>query len=86
MTKEVLQAKLDGLIAQENCGMNLYFILHQQNGYVLKKANVRHEALEPIKEVLHDNLVQFRQMMDEDRFALMNLSGADDRKKCNLSI
>lgn len=80
MTKEVLQAKLDGLIAQENCGMNLYFILHQQNGYVLKKANVRHEALEPIKEVLHDNLVQLRQMMDEDRFALMNLSGADDRK------
>ena len=80
MTKEVLQAKLDGLIAQENCGMNLYFILHQQNGYVLKKANVRHEALEPIKEVLHDNLVQLRQIMDEDRFALMNLSGADDRK------
>lgn len=80
MTKEVLQEKLDGLIAQENCGMNLYFIMHQQNGYVLKKANVRHEALEPIKEVLHDNLVQLRQMMDEDTFALMNLSGAEDRK------
>lgn len=80
MTKEVLQAKLDGLIAQENCGMNLYFILRQQEEYVLKKANVRHEALEPIKEVLHDNLVQLRQMMDEDTFALMNLSGAEDRK------
>ena len=80
MTKEVLQAKLDGLIAQENCGMNLYFILRQQEEYVLKKANVRHEALEPIKEVLHDNLVLLRQMMDEDTFALMNLSGAEDRK------
>ena len=65
MTKEILQTKMDGLIAQEDCGMNLYFIMHQQNGYVLKKADVRHEALDPIKEVLRDNLIQLRQMMDE---------------------
>ena len=80
MTKEVLQAKLDRLIAQEDCGINLYFILRQQEEYVLKKANVRHEALNPIKKVLRDNLIQLRQMMDEDTFALMNLSGADERK------
>ncbi len=80
MTKETLQAKLDELIAQEDCGMNLYFILHQQDEYILKKANVRHEALEPIKEVLHDNLIQLRQMMDEPTFNVLNLSGAEDRK------
>ena len=80
MTKEILQAKLDGLIAQEDCGMNLYFIMHQQNGYVLKKANVRHEALDSIKEVLRDNLIQLRQMMDEPTFNVLDLSGAEDRK------
>ena len=80
MTKETLQAKLDELIAQENCGMNLYFIMHQQNGYVLKKANVRHEALDSIKEVLRDNLIQLRQMMGEPTFNVLNLSGAEDRK------
>lgn len=80
MTKEVLQAKLDELIAMEDCGMNLYFILHKNEDYVLKKANVRYEALNPIKKVLRDNLIQLRHMMDEDTFALMNLSGADERK------
>ena len=79
MTKEVLQAKLDGLIAQENCGMNLYFILHPQDDYILKKANVRYDAFDPIKEVLRDNLVHLRQMMDEPTFAVLNLSGAEDR-------
>ena len=80
MTKEVLQAKLDGLIAQENCGMNLYFILHPQDDYILKKANVRYDAFDPIKEVLRDNLIQLRRMMDEPTFAVLNLSGAEDRK------
>ena len=80
MTKEILQTKMDGLIAQEDCGMNLYFIMHQQNGYVLKKADVRHEALDSIKEVLRENLIQLRQMMDEPTFAVLNLSGAEDRK------
>lgn len=80
MTKEVLQAKLDGLIAQENCGMNLYFILRQQDEYILKKANVKNEALTPIRNVLRDNLIQLRQMMDEPTFAVLNLSGAEDRK------
>ncbi len=80
MTKEILQTKMDGLIAQEDCGMNLYFIMHQQNGYVLKKANVRHEALDSIKEVLRDNLIQLRQMMGEPTFNVLNLSGAEDRK------
>lgn len=79
MTKEVLQAKLDGLIAQENCGMNLYFILRQQDEYILKKANVKNEALTPIRNVLRDNLVHLRQMMDEPTFAVLNLSGAEDR-------
>ena len=80
MTKEILQTKIDGLIAQEDCGMNLYFIMHQQNGYVLKKADVRHEALDSIKEVLRDNLIQLRQMMGEPTFNVLNLSGAEDRK------
>lgn len=80
MTKEALQQKLDGLIAQQECGMNLYFILHQQDDYILKKANVKNEALAPIKTVLRDNLVQLRQMMDESTFAVLNLSGAEDRK------
>ena len=80
MTKEALQQKLDGLIAQQECGMNLYFILHQQDDYTLKKANVKNEALAPIKTVLRDNLVQLRQMMDEPTFAVLNLSGAEDRK------
>lgn len=80
MTKETLQAKLDELIAQEDCGMNLYFILHQQDDYILKKANVRYDAFDPIKEVLRDNLIQLRQMMDEPTFAVLNLSGAEDRK------
>ena len=62
MTKESLQAKLDGLIAQEDCGMNLYFILHPQDDYILKKANVKNEALAPIRNVLRDNLVLLRQM------------------------
>ena len=79
MTKESLQEKLDGLIAQEDCGMNLYFILHQQDDYILKKANVRNEALTPIRNVLRDNLVHLRQMMDEPTFAVLNLSGAEDR-------
>lgn len=80
MTKESLQEKLDGLIAQQECGMNLYFILHQQDDYILKKANVKNEALVPIRNVLRDNLVQLRQMMNEPTFAVLNLSGADDRK------
>ena len=80
MTKEALQQKLDGLIAQQECGMNLYFILHQQDDYILKKANVKNEALAPIKTVLRDNLLQLRQMMDEPTFAVLNLSGAEDRK------
>lgn len=80
MTKETLQAKLDELIAQEDCGMNLYFILHQQDEYILKKANVRYDAFDPIKEVLRENLIQLRQMMDEPTFAVLNLSGAEDRK------
>ena len=80
MTKETLQAKLDELIAQQECGMNLYFILHQQDEYILKKANVRYDAFDPIKEVLRDNLIQLRQMMDEPTFAVLNLSGAEDRK------
>ena len=80
MTKESLQEKLDGLIAQQECGMNLYFILHQQDEYILKKANVRYDAFDPIKEVLRDNLIQLRQMMDEPTFAVLNLSGAEDRK------
>jgi hypothetical protein len=80
MTKESLQAKLDGLIAQQECGMNLYFILHQQDDYILKKANVKNEALVPIRNVLRDNLVQLRQMMNEPTFAVLNLSEADDRK------
>lgn len=80
MTKETLQAKLDELIAQQECGMNLYLILHQQDEYILKKANVRYDAFDPIKEVLRDNLIQLRQMMDEPTFAVLNLSGAEDRK------
>lgn len=80
MTKETLQAKLDELIAQQECGMNLYFILHQQDEYILKKANVRYDAFDPIKEVLRDNLIQLRQMMNEPTFAVLNLSGAEDRK------
>lgn len=80
MTKETLQAKLDELIAQEDCGMNLYFILHQQEDYILKKANVKNEALSPIRNVLRDNLVLLRQMMDEPTFNVLNLSGAEDRK------
>ena len=80
MTKETLQAKLDELIAQQECGMNLYFILHQQDEYILKKANVRYDAFDPIKEVLRDNMIQLRQMMDEPTFAVLNLSGAEDRK------
>lgn len=80
MTKETLQAQLDELIAQQECGMNLYFILHQQDEYILKKANVRYDAFDPIKEVLRDNLIQLRQMMDEPTFAVLNLSGAEDRK------
>lgn len=80
MTKESLQAKLDGLIAQEDCGMNLYFILHPQDDYILKKANVKNEALAPIRNVLRDNLVLLRQMMDEPTFNVLNLSGAEDRK------
>ncbi|MBQ4395204.1 MAG: DUF4868 domain-containing protein [Paludibacteraceae bacterium] len=80
MTKETLQAKLDELIAQQECGMNLYFILHQQDEYILKKANVRYDAFDPIKEVLRENLIQLRQMMDEPTFAVLNLSGAEDRK------
>lgn len=80
MTKETLQAKLDELIAQQECGMNLYFILHQQDEYILKKTNVRYDAFDPIKEVLRDNLIQLRQMMDEPTFAVLNLSGAEDRK------
>ena len=79
MTKELLQQKLDGLIAQQGCGMNLYFIMHKQDDYILKKANVKNEALAPIKTVLHDNLRQLRQMMDEPTFAVLNLSGAEDR-------
>ena len=79
MTKESLQEKLDGLIAQEDCGMNLYFILHQQDDYILKKANVKNDALAPIRNVLRDNLVRLRQMMDEPTFAVLNLSGAEDR-------
>lgn len=79
MTKEILQEKLDGLIAQQGCGMNLYFIMHKQDDYILKKANVKNEALAPIKTVLHDNLRQLRQMMDEPTFAVLNLSGAEDR-------
>lgn len=80
MTKEELQEKLDELIAQEGSSMNLYFILHQRDEYILKKANVKNEALTPIRNVLRDNLVQLRQMMDEDTFAVLNLSGAEDRK------
>lgn len=80
MTKESLQEKLDGLIAQQECGMNLYFILHQQDDYILKKANVKNEALSPIRNILRDNLVQLRQMMDEPTFNVLNLSGAEDRK------
>lgn len=80
MTKETLQAKLDELIAQQECGMNLYLILHQQDEYILKKANIRYDAFDPIKEVLRDNLIQLRQMMDEPTFAVLNLSGAEDRK------
>ena len=80
MTKELLQQKLDGLIAQQEYGMNLYFILHKQDDYILKKANVKNEALAPIKTVLHDNLRQLRQMLDEPTFAVLNLSGAEDRK------
>ena len=80
MTKESLQAKLDGLIAQEDCGMNLYFILHPQDDYILKKANVKNEALAPIRNVLRDNLVLLRQMMDDPTFNVLNLSGAEDRK------
>ncbi len=80
MTEEALQAKLDGLIAQKDCGMNLYFILHQQDEYVLKKANVKHEALTPILNVLRDSLVQLRQMMEESTFKVLNLSEAEDRK------
>ena len=79
MTKESLREKLDGLIAQQECGMNLYFILHQQDDYILKKANVKNEALAPIRNVLRDNLVRLRQMMDEPTFAVLNLSGAEDR-------
>ena len=79
MTKEALQQKLDGLIAQQECGMNLYFILHQQDDYILKKANVKKEALAPIRNVIRDNLVRLRQMMDEPTFAVLNLSGAEDR-------
>lgn len=80
MTKESLQEKLDGLIAQQECGMNLYFILHLQEDYILKKANVKNEALSPIRNVLRDNLVLLRQMIDEPTFNVLNLSGAEDRK------
>lgn len=80
MTKEILKQKLDGLIAQEGSSMNLYFILHQRDEYILKKANVKNEALTPIRNVLRDNLVLLRQMMDEPTFNVLNLSGAEDRK------
>ncbi len=80
MTKEILKEKLEGLIAQENCGMNLYFILRQQGEYILKKANVRKAALNPIKGLLSASIVQLHQMMEEETFMLMNLSGADERK------
>ena len=80
MTKEILKQKLEGLVAQQDCGMNLYFILHKRGDYVLKKANVRHEAFAPIKDVLQANIAQLRSTTEEDSFALMNLSVADERK------
>lgn len=80
MTKDELKGRLDGLISQEDCGMNIYFILHKQNAYVLKKADVRYEALEQIKTSLRDNIILLHQLLDDDNFSLMNLSAADDRK------
>ena len=54
--------------------------LPEQDDYILKKANVKNEALAPIRNVLRDNLVLLRQMMDEPTFNVLNLSGAEDRK------
>lgn len=79
MTKEELKEKFDGLLSQDNGGMNLYFILHKQNTYVLKKANVRFEALDIIKESLRENIILLRTQLDEADFSVMNLSVADGR-------
>ena len=57
MTKEELKEKLDGLIAQDECGMNIFFVLRKQDTFVLRKANVRHDALDPLKASLKEALM-----------------------------
>ena len=81
MTKDELKEKLDGLIAQDDCGMNIFFVLRKQDTFILKKANVRHDALEPLKASLKESIIQMNQQLESDDFSLMNLSVADGRRE-----
>lgn len=81
MTKDELKEKLDGLIAQDDCGMNIFFVLRKQDTFILKKANVRHDALDPLKASLKESIIQMNQQLESDDFSLMNLSVADGRRE-----
>lgn len=77
MTLEQLKDKFSSIVEMEGIGLNMYFLLKENDDLVLKRANI----IESVK----DNLIssyknRLKEIVENEDMALLNISAADDRR------
>ncbi len=80
MTTQEAIEKLNRVLSHERCGVNVFFVLHKQENYILKKADVQYVALEKIEKTIRVNVEKLKLELESEALTIMNLSTADERK------
>lgn len=81
-TTEELKTKLQTIAQLPAVGIQVYFVMNEPDGHIVKKAYIVNKATDELKRVHLDNINQLASKMEEDvdSLTVINLSAADDRK------
>ena len=77
MNLEELKEKLGTISQMEGIGINVYFVLKAENGYVLKRADIIEDVKTNLIEAYQHSL---NGIVENEDLSLLNLSEADDRQ------
>ena len=80
MEIQQLKTKLQTIVTLDVIGINVFFLMKNNEGFLLKKADIRNDATQSLKTVL---LTHINEIIDEidsnDELRIIDLSAADDR-------
>lgn len=80
MEIQQLKTKLQTIVTLDVIGINVFFLMKNNEGFLLKKADIRNDATQSLKIVL---LTHINEIIDEidsnDELRIIDLSAADDR-------